>query len=82
MIKIENLSEEGLMNIIMNVSDVIDSHYCNSSCECGMQLEHTWITPEACYWLYKLLSIDRTGILVRPWVLERLKNGTNHPETL
>lgn len=82
MIKIENLSEEGLRNIIMNVSDVIDAHYCNSSYESGMQLEHTWITPEGCYWLYKLLSLDQSGVLVSPRVLERLKNGTNHPETL
>lgn len=82
MIKIENLSEEGLNNIIMNVSDVIDSHYCNSRPEDGMQLEHSWITPEGCYWLYKLLSLDQSGVLVCPRVLERLKNGTNHPEML
>lgn len=82
MIKMENLSEEGLKNIIMNVSDIIDSHYCNSSYKDGMQLEHAWITPEGCYWLYKLLSLDQSGVLVRPRVLEHLKNGTNHPETL
>lgn len=82
MVKIENLSEQGLQNIIMNVADIIDSHFCNSSPECGMQLENQWITPEGCYWLYKLLSQDTTGVLVRPRVLEHLKHGTNHPETL
>lgn len=82
MVKIENISEQGLQNILMNVADMIDSHFCNSSPECGMQLEHQWITPEGCYWLYKLLSSDETNVLVRPRVLEYLKMGTNHPETL
>lgn len=82
MVTIENISEQGLQNIMMNVADIIDSHFSNSSPECGMQLEHQWITPEGCYWLYKLLSLDETHVLVRPGVLEHLKNGTNHPETL
>ena len=82
MVQIENLSEQGLQNIIMNVAEMIDSHYCNSSPECGMQMEHQWITPEGCYWLYKLLSIDQSGVLVRPRVLNNLKQGTNHPESL
>ena len=82
MIKIEDISEQGLQNIIMNVADMIDYHFCNSSPEHGLQLENQWITPEGCYWLYKLLSQDQSGVLVRPRVLERLKNGTNHPELL
>lgn len=82
MVTIENISEQGLRNIIMNVADMIDSHFCHSEPECGMQLEQEWLTPEGCYWLYKLLSQDQSGVLVRPRVLERLKNGTNHPETL
>lgn len=82
MVQIENLSEQGLQNIIMNVADMIDYHYRNSRPEGGMQLEHQWISPEGCYWLYKLLSLDKSGVLVRPQVLERLKNGTNHPEML
>lgn len=82
MVQIENLSEQGLENIIMNVADIIDFHFCNSSPECGMQLEYLWISPEGCYWLYKLLSMDQSGELVHPRVLERLKAGTNHPETL
>lgn len=82
MVHLQNLSEDGLQNIIMNVADIIDSHYCLSSPNCGMQLESGWISPEGCYWLYKLLSMDKTGVLVRPRVLEHLKNGTNHPETL
>lgn len=82
MVQIENLSEEGLRNILMNVADIINSHYCNSSPECGMQMEREWISPEGCYWLYKFLSIDQSGILVRSQVLDNLKNGTNHPETL
>ena len=82
MVEIENLDEQGLQNIIMNVADMIDLHYCKSIPGCGMQMEHEWITPEGCYWLYKLLSLDKSGVLVRPRVLERLKNGTNHPETL
>ena len=82
MVTIENLSEQGLLNIIMNVADMIDSHFSQSKPECGMLLEHQWITPEGCYWLYKLLSQDQSGVLVRPRVLEHLKNGTNHPEML
>lgn len=82
MVQIENLSEQGLQNILMIVADLIDFHYCYSSPEYGMQMEHQWITPEGCYWLYKLLSSDKSGVLVRPRVLEHLKNGTNHPETL
>lgn len=82
MVRIEQLSEHGLQNIIMNVADMIDSHFCYSSPECGMQMGHEWITPEGCYWLYKLLSLDQSGVLVRQRVLDHLKNGTNHPETL
>lgn len=82
MVKIENISKQGLQNIIMNVSDIIDSHFCNSSPGHGMDLENQWITPEGCYWLYKLLSSDETNVLTRPRVLERLKNGTNHPDLL
>lgn len=82
MVKIENLSEQGLQNILMNVADIIDTHYCYSSPKGGMQMQNLWITPEGCYWLYKLLSNDQTGILVGRRVLERLKIGSNHPETL
>lgn len=82
MVQIENLSDEGLNNIIMNVADIINAHYCNSSPLSGMYMEHHWITPEGCYWLYKLLSLDNSGVLVNPRVLEHLKNGTNHPELL
>lgn len=82
MVQIENLSEQGLWNIIMNVADIIDSHFCNSSPECGMEMEHEWISPEGCYWLFKLLSQDQSGVLVRRGVLDKLKNGTNHPEML
>lgn len=82
MVQIENLSEQGLENIIMNVAEMIDYHYLISSPECGMQMRNFWITPEGCYWLYKLLSKDQSGVLVNPRVLEYLKKGTNHPETL
>lgn len=82
MVTIENISEQGLQNILMNVASIIDSHFCNSSPESGMQLDKEWITPEGCYWLYKLLSLDETRVLVSNRVLERIKNGTNHPESL
>lgn len=82
MINIENLSDEGLNNVIMNVSEIIDRHFVSSEPEHGMQLQHTWVTPEGCYWLYKLLSNDQSGILVSKKVIENLKQGTNHPELL
>lgn len=82
MVQIENISEQGLEHIIMDVAEIIDSERLHSAPEHGLQLEHCWITPEGCYWLYKLLSIGKTNGLVRPRVLDALKQGTNHPETL
>lgn len=82
MIQIENLSEDGLNNIIMNVSDIISEHFVSSEPRHGMQLTYTWLTPEGCYWLYKLLSNDQSGVLANKEVLVNLKHGTNYPELL
>ena len=82
MIQIENISEYGLQNLLMNINDIVNLYAIRSFPECGLQMKDNWITPEGCYWLYKLLSNDESGVLVRPKVLELLKNGTNHPELL
>lgn len=82
MVEIEKISQYGLDNVLMNVSDLIMNHSRFSSQGEGLQLEHTWITPEGCYWLYMFLSSDKTGFLVSPKVLNLLKQGTNHPNLL
>lgn len=82
MIQIENISEAGLHHLLMDISEIIEFNAVESSPEHGLYTKGAWITPEGCYWLYKFLSNDESGVLVRPKVLELLKNGTNHPALL
>lgn len=65
----------------MAVNDIIRANM-NTKYNDGLQIGNEWITPENCYWLYKLLETQRGTCLVDEAVLNALKNGTNHPETL
>lgn len=78
---LENISAHGLYNIIMAINDIIQKNMDVSKNE-GLQVGNNWLTPEECYWLYKFLVTERGTCLVSDTVLEALRNGTNHPETL
>lgn len=82
MIKIENLSELGLQHIIMDLVEMIDSHCLEEQNGKGLQMENCWITPEGCYWLYRLIQNCWNTDPAVTRVREMLKNGTNHPEEL
>lgn len=81
MLSIENLNEHGLHFVIMGINDII-SRNMKVSETYGLYVGNVWLTPETCYWLYKLLENKKGSCLVSNEVLEALKNGTNHPETL
>lgn len=78
---LENFSEEGMMNVVMNLNDII-TYNMRPQKEKGLTIGNTWITPEGCYWLYKLLKPYKSTSLVDDKALNALKNGTNCPETL
>lgn len=77
----EEINEHGLELIIMAISDIIENsgtQYKNP----GLYVDHSWLTPETCYWLYKLLNIMRDSCLVSEKALRLLRESTNHPESL
>lgn len=76
-----NISDYGWENILMNVSDIIQFNMIETESK-GLQIGHEWLSPEGCYWLYKLLATGRETILVSDKVLDALRNGTNYPESL
>ena len=78
---LKNISDEGLRNVIMNINDIIQRNM-DVTKGSGLQVGNEWITPEGCYWLYRLLEPARGTCLVSDTVLNALRNGTNAPETL
>lgn len=80
-VTINGIGDNGLLNIIMAVNDIIKHNMVIRQGK-GLQVGSEWITPESCYNLYKLLSLQKGTCLVADSVLEALKNGTNHPESL
>lgn len=82
MVTLEDISDHGLYNIVMNISLILTRHMAKNHDGKGLQLDKTWITPEGCYWLYKLLSPHKGSILIDDKVLEILKQGTNNPDEL
>lgn len=82
MLQIENLNETGLCYLIMDVAEMIDSHCLEEQKGPGLQMENCWITPEGCYWLFKLMQNARYNDATIARVRNMLKQGTNHPEML
>lgn len=80
-VTINGIGDQGLLNIIMCVNDIIKHNMIIRKGN-GLQVGSEWITPESCYNLYKLLSLQKGTCLVADSVLEALKNGTYHPESL
>lgn len=77
----EEINEHGLEMIIMAINDIIETNGCQTRSD-GLYVDHTWLTPETCYWLYKLVSTMRDSCLVSDKTLRLLREGTNHPELL
>ena len=81
MITLDNINEHGLEYIIMAISDLV-SISGEENFQSGMLIGKTWLTPEECYWLYQLIVTRRDSCLVDETALNKLRNGTNHPESL
>lgn len=82
MVTLKDISDSGLDHLVMNISHIILRHKTMYLDGKGLQLEKTWISPEGCYWLYKLLSPYKGSVLINDEVLELLKQGTNNPDEL
>ena len=78
---LEEINESGLEFIIMAINDIIENSGKKTKGD-GLYVGHTWLTPETCYWLYKLVNIERESCLVSEKTLRLLREGTNHPESL
>lgn len=78
---LEEINENGLEYIIMAINDIIESNG-NEYSKDGLYVGNTWLTPETCYWLYKLLNLEHDSCLVSDKTLRLLREGTNHPESL
>ena len=81
MITLDNINEHGIEYIIMAINDLVSLSGKVDS-QSGMTIGYTWLTPEECYWLYQLIVTRRESCLVDETVLSKLRNGTNHPESL
>lgn len=77
----DNFSESEFENVIMAISDIIASNK-GRECSSGLYVGDNWLTPFQCYCLHRFLSVKRGSCLVDDSVLELLRLGTNHPETL
>lgn len=76
MITLENINEDGLYYIASAIDDIVRGEFKESSKGDGMYLSHTWLTPETCYWLRKLVD-EVPLIIVSNKTRERLQAGTN-----
>lgn len=76
MIYLDNINERGLAYIAMAINDIVSGEYQESSKGNGMYLSHTWLTPETCFWLKKILE-EAGPIFANKLTLERLQAGTN-----
>ena len=76
MTTLDNISEHGLNYIIMAINDIIEENGLQTS-TAGLQVGKTWLTPETCYWLYKIVSIKENSAIVSEKTLKFLKESTN-----
>lgn len=81
MVNIENLNEHGLDYVLMAINDLVAESGVGTR-QNGLLIGRTWLTPETCYWLYQLLRSKRGSCIVSDAALSKLKNCTNHPESL
>ena len=81
MIQLENINEHGLMYICMAIIDMVVNDGRDPRPEQGMNVGGTYLTPETCYWLYKLLQ-ECPELHAKRTAMEMLSEGTNHPEIL
>jgi len=81
MVQIENLNEHGLQLVIMAIEEMFGENIRFSNIMSVPYFSKWWLTPETCYYLYKLLT-TYPELHVNPHLLSLLKNGTDHPETL
>ena len=81
MIQLENINEHGLKYICMAIIEMVVNDGCNPRPEHGMNVAGTYLTPETCYWLYKLLK-ECPDLHAKRTAMEMLSKGTNHPEML
>ena len=76
MITLKNIDERGLAYIVMAISDIVNGEFVSADKGRGMNLSHTWLTPETCYWLKKL-SEETNPLFTSRKTLARLQAGTN-----
>lgn len=76
MITLDNINEHGLDYIIMAINDIIEENGIQTS-TAGLQVGETWLTPETCYWLYKIVCIRENSAIVSEKTLRFLKESTN-----
>lgn len=81
MANFNSLSEHGQKYIIMAVNDLIKENLKVKD-GAGLYVGKHWLTPESCYWLYKLLSQEAESCLVSSDVLSALKRGCNCPDLI
>lgn len=81
MISLETINERGLAYIAMFIEDMVNLEGHDEEKGNGMYFEKNWATPETCYWLYRFMK----EVANFPWnqeIIQRLKNGTNHPDNI
>ena len=81
MIQLTNISEHGLKYICMAIIEMVINDGNNPQPGLGMNLGGTYLTPETCYWLYKLLQ-ESPELYAKRTAMDMLSKGTNSPETL
>lgn len=80
MIQLTNLSEHGLLYVCMAIIDMVNYDGSNPQPGMGMNVGSTYLTPETCYWLCKLLQ-ERPELFGSSLAIDKLSKGMNDPET-
>lgn len=79
MIQLTNINEHGLLYIRMAIIDMVINEGSDPKPGHGMYVGGTYLTPETCYWLYKLLKGSPDLYAIRT-AMDMLRNSTNDPE--
>lgn len=81
MIQLENINEHSLNYIGMAIIDMVINDGRMPRPKDGMYIGGTYLTPETCYCLFKLLQ-ECPNLPAKCTAMEILSDGTNYPETL
>lgn len=81
MIQLEDINEHGLIYICMAIIDMVIDEGHDARKEHGMYIGGTYLTPETCYWLFKLLQ-ECPDLHAKRTAMEILSDGTYVPETI